>query len=224
MKNDFYSEIEDKRETGGYDKNKIEFLISEIGSGNKILDVACNDGYISEILKNNNNVVFGFDIAIKDIRIARKRGINVKYFKIGSGPFPYKDKQFDVVLLGDIIEHIFDTDEMLRECYRILKPKGKLIITTPNVASLLRRFMLLIGISPFLEYSIELSTNGFPSVGHIRYYTAKTLTKQLYHNNFIVKKLVGNVVFIAPWLRLFYLAKLFPTLSSLLFCVAEKKY
>lgn len=222
MKNNFYSGLHDTRESGGYDKDKISFLIHEIGKGKKILDVACNDGYISEILKTNNNDVYGFDIVPNNILTAKKRGIKMKHFNIGSSKFPYADGQFDVVVLGDIIEHIFDTDFLLHECHRVLRPHGKLIVTTPNVASIMRRIMLLLGISPFLEYSLNLSTNGFPSVGHIRYYTADTLKKQLVYNHFLITKLVGNVVYIAPWMKLYFLRTFFPSLCSLLFCVAEK--
>lgn len=223
MEDKFYNQIqEDNRESGGYDKHKINFLIREIGNKKKILDVGCNDGFIGEIFLKRNNQVYGFDIVKKNLAKAGKKGIKVKYFKIGSGPFPYAPNFFDIVILGDVIEHIFDTDQLLRECKRVLKPKGKLLLSTPNVASFGRRFMLLFGTTPFLEHSLELTTNGLPSVGHIRYYTKDTLREQLEYNKFTVKIVEGNGIYLTPFLKSSVLGKLFSSLSPILMCVALK--
>lgn len=222
MEENFYSHTGDDRESGGYDKDKISFLVSEAGSNKKILDVGCNDGFFGKILLERNNQVYGIDFVKKNLAKARALGVRTKYFKIGKGPLPYTSDFFDIVYLGDVIEHIFDTDTLLRECYRVLKKGGKLIITTPNVASFGRRLLLLFGISPFLEYSLELTTNNFPSVGHIRYYTAHTLQKQLEYHRFIIKKMIGNGVYFASFLKFRSLGKILPSFSSILLCVAIK--
>ncbi len=46
--------------------------------------------------------------------------------------FPFENKTFDTVIAGDIIEHLYNPFGFLGECKRILNPKGKLIISTPN--------------------------------------------------------------------------------------------
>ena len=61
---------------------------------------------------------------------------------------PYKDNSFDVIFSGELIEHTFDDLEFLKECKRILKPKGLIIITTPNLISLKNRILMLIGKNP----------------------------------------------------------------------------
>lgn len=49
---------------------------------------------------------------------------------------PFADGTFDTIYLGELIEHTWDPRQMIRECYRMLKPRGVLIIDTPNVYSL----------------------------------------------------------------------------------------
>jgi len=56
---------------------------------------------------------------------------------------PFKDKSFKVVVAGELIEHLFNPARFLRECYRVLKNKGMLIITTPNRKSWVERIFKL---------------------------------------------------------------------------------
>lgn len=57
---------------------------------------------------------------------------------------PFDDASFDVVYAGEILEHTWEPNKMIRECYRILKPGGQLILDTPNAYSITNivRFLL----------------------------------------------------------------------------------
>lgn len=219
---DFYTHAQiDERMKRGYHLEKIDFILKKTGIGKKVLDVGCNDGYLGELLLKNKNIVHGVDIAEKNLKIAKKRGLKVKYFDVEKNYFPFPDKFFDIIILGDIIEHIFETDILFRNCNRILQKNGILIITTPNVASLGRRIMLLLGISPFLEVSAELPVNGLPSAGHIRYYTIGTLKNQLEYNGFSIRELKGSGMENSSLLSRF-MGNFFPSFSPLILCVATK--
>lgn len=219
----FYTNLKDNREdVSSHFQDKIEFLIKETGSGKKVLDVGCNDGYIGKILLNNNNDVYGMDIVKGKLLIAQKRGLKVKECDIEKEQFPYPENYFDVVILGDLIEHVFDTDALLVKCRKILKKGGKLMVTTPNVASLGRRIMLFFGISPFLEFSANTSPiEGYPPVGHIRYYTAKILRLQLKHNGFKDIKLQGGTLD-SLLFKFIYGFRRFSSFFPHLMCVAIK--
>lgn len=218
---DFYTRVQtDRRQEGGLLPEKVAFILAHVGSGQLVLDIGCNTGVIGARLVDAGNDVYGVDIGESDLKIASKRGLKTQLLNLESDDLPYEDDCFDVVLLGDIIEHIFDTDHLLRQCRRVLKERGQLIVTTPNVASLGRRCMLLAGISPFLEYSTELTTNDYPSVGHIRYYTAKNLRRQLRYHSFEVESLVGNGLNLGI-LRLKAVGRLVPSLCPMLFCSAR---
>lgn len=174
------------------------------------------------MLIKKDNIVHGVDVAKNNLKKAKRKGLIVKQISTKTKILPYSSNSFDVVLLADVIEHVFDTDALLRESRRVLKRNGKLILTTPNVASLGRRIMLLIGISPYLEYSLELLTNEGVPVGHVRYYTVETLKKQLIFNQFQEIKIEGDRINIS-FLRIRFFGKIFPSLCTMLLCTAIKK-
>lgn len=220
-KETFYEDIADLREQGGYYLEKNIFFLKYAGEKKRILDIGCNDGFFAEKLKAAGHTVVGIDISKAMLAEAKKKGIDVYKVNVESEKIPFPDASFDIVILSDIIEHIFDTDRLLAECYRLLVSKGKLFISTPNVASLGRRCMLLLGISPYLEFSPHLSTNGLPSVGHIRYYTVKTLSEQLNYHNFSVNTIEGDLCVVGPFSMRSFAQKI-PTFCRQLLVVAEK--
>ena len=221
FKKQFYTASEEEHaQTGGFYYEKIEFIKQNIKSKKIVLDVGCNDGYIGDELIKEGNIVYGIDIVDKDLKRAKKRGLKVKNVDVENQGFPYQSNFFDVVILADIIEHVFDTDALLKKSARVLRKGGKLIVTTPNIASLGRRLMLLAGISPFVEYSLELPTNGLPSVGHVRYYTVPTLRNQLEYNGFKDVSIEGDKLYF--FLKSKALGKILPSFSTMLMASCRK--
>ena len=102
------------------------------------LDVGCNIGTMTiEIAKRTTNPVVGIDIDSKTIENAvlraQKFHLNNCHFQIGSAvKLPFEDNTFQQILLADILEHCIDDLTVIEECYRVLKPNGKLIINVPR--------------------------------------------------------------------------------------------
>ena len=91
---------------------------------------------------------------------------------------------FDVVFCGEVIEHLFSPDELLREIRRLMGPSSILVLSTPNLGYWVNRILLLAGISPlFLENSAERKLGRFvralgqgnQTEGHIRLFTYRAL-------------------------------------------------
>jgi 2-polyprenyl-3-methyl-5-hydroxy-6-metoxy-1,4-benzoquinol methylase len=69
--------------------------------------------------------------------------------------FHLNDMFFGVVYCGELIEHVFNPDKVIRDIYRVLKNGGLAIITTPNLACWYNRIAMLLGYQPF-HYSATL--------------------------------------------------------------------
>ncbi len=210
--------------TRGYYEEKINFFISELqklkGKGTEILDIGCNDGKLTKIYSKFGNVL-GIDVNKDAVKTCRKKGLKCLCTDVGGLPSSY-DNYFDVVITGDIIEHIFETDEFLLKLHKILKKHGKLLLTTPNLASFGRRMMLVAGINPFVEFSTKLPSKDY-SVGHIRYYTVADMELQLKTNGFKNINIYGDRINLAKFIHIPYtFAKFVPTLSRNMMVYAEK--
>lgn len=227
MKNNIYEKIynDDKNLGNLADDFRIKIMTNIINRQNyenkNILDIGCYDGTLLKLVKNRNNNFFGLEISNWGIKKSREKGINVqRYFFDDETKLPFENNFFDLVVAGEIIEHIYDTDFFLKEIYRVLKLGGKLLISTPNVASLGRRLLLFFGRNPI----IELSPNEPNSSGHIRYFTFKSLCKLLKKHNFEIIKSQSDCVNFSNngKIKSALLAKIYPTLGASIIYLARK--
>lgn len=187
----------------------------------KILDFGCYDGTLLSIIKNDTNEFYGIEASDYGVRECKKNGLKVKnFFYTDDSTVPFGNNFFNVVIAGEIIEHIYDTDRILKEINRILKLGGYFLISTPNVASLGRRMMLLLGVNPL----IEVSPNEPESSGHIRYFTFEGLTNLLKKHGFSILSSRSDVVNFSNdgKHRNRFLSTIFPTLGQSVICLAKK--
>lgn len=101
----------------------IAFDLVGNGLGKRALDIGCRDGYWSEKLKSK-----GYEIVSADI-ISDYQGWQ---FVDANKTLPFPDDHFDLIWSSEVIEHLNNPDFSIKEMVRILKPSGRLIITTPN--------------------------------------------------------------------------------------------
>lgn len=199
----FYSEIFGK-EAGRYykiQKSKIETILHlfEKHEGGKVLDVGCGDGFISSLIGGITKAkVYGVDISREAVTTARKRGIDAKVIDVDKQKFPFKENTFDAIFCGDLIEHLYDTENLLEIVNEILKPRGYAVISVPNIASWYNRVFLLFGLMPtWIESSLRTYT-GNPlikeGVGHIHAFTKRSLTELLRLKKFSIEKTTGSPV------------------------------
>jgi 2-polyprenyl-3-methyl-5-hydroxy-6-metoxy-1,4-benzoquinol methylase len=126
-------------------------------------------------------------------------------------PFPSKIGKFNTVVAGEIIEHIFDPDALLKKINSVLVPGGHLILTTPNLAGLGSRMSLLLGRLPWMVENDLLPGRS----GHIRYFTYLEIVKLLNRHGFKVTNFTTDSVGINN-ITIPLLGKLFPTFGRIL--------
>jgi 2-polyprenyl-3-methyl-5-hydroxy-6-metoxy-1,4-benzoquinol methylase len=99
----------------------------------QLLDIGCGSGILLKGLQNLEWNVQGVDFDADAVRNARSKGLKVHLGHLAEQKFP--DNSFDAVTMSHLIEHVSDPVALLRECKRILKPAGQLVIVTPNANS-----------------------------------------------------------------------------------------
>jgi len=102
--------------------------------GQEVLDLACGEGYGSQILAEKALNVTGIDIDPEIILYATKkyRAGNLRFLEGNAESLPVTDQSVDVVVSFETLEHVPSQDGMLAEIKRVLKPGGLLIISTPD--------------------------------------------------------------------------------------------
>ena len=109
-----------------------EFLLGEIGEGDRVLDLGCGDGVFTVVIAEAGADVIGVEVATGAITRARSAHPELD-FRLApiDGPLPLADNAFEVVWASEVIEHIADTARWLSEVRRVLAPGGRLLLTTP---------------------------------------------------------------------------------------------
>lgn len=116
---------------------------------------------------------------------------DIDLFDAEKDRFPYDDGQFDTVICGELIEHLFeDPMHLMSEINRILKPGGHIVLTTPNIASFRGISAILQGFHPGLFHAyIKPNASGEADPRHNREYTPREIHQLLENSGFEVTRL-----------------------------------
>jgi SAM-dependent methyltransferase len=202
---DFYERKEVIHEVAEAKRSKIcynlilNLITSKISSRrkNRILDIGCGDGSFIVKFKKYGET-YGVDVSEKAIKIAKEASVDAYKVDISFEKLPFPDEYFNIVYMGDVIEHLINPDFAIKEVNRVLKLDGFLVLSTPNLASWINRFLLLFGMQPlFSEVSTSKtfgrgprSYNFFP-VGHLRLFTFRALKEFLTYYRFNILTVEG---------------------------------
>jgi SAM-dependent methyltransferase len=146
-----------------------------------IVDVGCGDGFATNMASavNPGHRFVGIDWSADALRQARGRGLTVLGAGVDGARLPLVSEVADVVIMSEVIEHLVDTDSALEEAWRVLKPGGSLLLSTPNLAAWYNRALLALGVQPvFSEVSLRdvFGRPGSQVAGHLHMFTKRAIT------------------------------------------------
>jgi SAM-dependent methyltransferase len=148
------------------------FLLDQVSAGDRVLDLGSGDGTFTAELGHAGVRVTGVDVAQAALQRARAAHPELDFRLVPTdGPLPLEDGTFDVVWASEVIEHVADTGRWLSEVRRVLSPRGKLLLTTPNHP---RATLLVYGLEPFSD----------PLGDHLHLYTRRSLQNLLHQFGF----------------------------------------
>jgi methionine biosynthesis protein MetW len=170
----YESGFENKRRS---DHERI-LKLADFKEEDNILEIGCGYGVLLSKIKSNFKK--GIESNQYAVSICQKKGLDVSFDENVEKKINFPDNCFDYIIMNELIEHLHNPNAALKECYRLLKNGGKVIITTPAKNFLVRN----LDKSHFSEMSI------------------KELTNNLRNNNFKVTNIeVSGINFLDMFLR-----------------------
>jgi len=184
---------------------RVEYICNQIRhhinnhdiSGLEILDVGCGGGIVSVPLARLGAVVTGVDVGIENIAVAKKyaqsEGLDIEYI---SSDISSLDKQYDIILCLEVVEHVENLDEFLHNISHLLKPNGLVILSTINRN--MKSFAFAIAAAEYILGWVPRGTHSFdkfvkPSeltnlleANHINVLDIKGMSYNIFHKRWLL--------------------------------------
>jgi SAM-dependent methyltransferase len=141
--------------------------------GKRVLEVGCGEGYGTALLATRAAAVIGVDYDAVTIAHCGRTYPQAHFVRANLAALPFASRSIDVVATLQVIEHVWNAGEFIRECRRVLRPGALLLVTTPNRLTF----------SPGLDEPV----NPF----HVHEYVAAELTALLVRNGFTIESVLG---------------------------------
>jgi SAM-dependent methyltransferase len=122
---------------------RIPFFQEAIGRGKRVLDLGCRSGAFTQHFLEGNEIV-GLDVDSVALQKAAALGIEPVLADVDQ-PLPFEDASFDVVVAGELLEHLQFPDALVAEARRVLRPGGVFVGSVPNAFRLQSRLRFLRG-------------------------------------------------------------------------------
>jgi SAM-dependent methyltransferase len=186
------------------------------------LDIGCSSAVSTgSLFRDISDVtLFGIDISTSALIAARDRGVIGIAADAAMG-LPLRDCSFDVIVAGEIIEHLLDVDTFLHEVHRCLTPDGVLLLSTPNLARMVDRLRFIFGFTPK-----QCIPNHRYLRFHVTPFTISSLRDTFWRCGFRIHRFRSTYVHLDPTMMREYksrlLARIAPSLGSSLVVTGRK--
>ena len=128
------------------ERRDLEVIAELVPAGSRVLDLGCGSGeLLAHLGRHKGCSGYGIEIADANVHACVQRGVNVIQLNLEEGLALFEDHSFDVVLQLDTLQHLRNTERMLKETARV----GRIgIISFPNFAHWPNRLRVLGGRMP----------------------------------------------------------------------------
>jgi 2-polyprenyl-3-methyl-5-hydroxy-6-metoxy-1,4-benzoquinol methylase len=162
-------------------------IVEAIAPGSRVLDLGCSQGLLARPLAEKNVRVTGVDSRppeqlADELETYYQRDLE-RELELPEG------RDFEYVVIADVIEHLRNRRQLLRSARRFLKEDGRLIISTPNIAIWFYRLSLLVG-------RFEYGPRGVLDETHVHLYTRQTFQREVERAGFrVIRRRVTSLPF-----------------------------
>lgn len=172
-----------------FEVTRDEVASSLLTGGESLLDVGCGAGQVVKSVANRFNRVVAADIAPRIIRDTARRCGPIASWTVldASRPLPFADETFSNVVALSMLQYIFSPESLLREVHRVLRPRGEILVETPNIAYFPQRLRLLAG-RPIRTSFWKHGIDG----GNLHYFTVDTLRTLVTEAGFLPTRITGS--------------------------------
>jgi len=146
----------------------------------KVLDVGCSGGLLSELLRDRGHHVTGVDAI--EIPGVEKRVDEFVQADLEQGLTDEVGTGYDLAVAADVLEHLRNSDQLLRQMGSRLNEGGRVIISVPNCGHWYPRLRTVLGVFDYDQRGILDKT-------HVRFFTRRSLLRMIKKNGFRVRRM-----------------------------------
>lgn len=158
---------------GAYYRNiRTELIALAPDIHGRVLEIGCAEGCTMAYLRQRFNCsVVGLDYCEEALLSARDKGLDVHSCDLNTTDLPFALEEFDYIIIGDVLEHLYDPWGVLKKIVRHLKGEGTILLSIPNV----KHYALLKEL--ILHDRWDYCDSGILDISHLRFFTLDGIKK-----------------------------------------------